>query len=170
MIHWGQGTIRLVCVLGGVLGLAMVAQAPEDPVPPPPVPRRPPPVETSAYMDLDRPSLIAKGRNLFRVHRSPALSRYDPRATLEARMKTAEPPPPRIPRPGLELRGIIAGPEPMVLVSVTDAPGTLVLSVGDSIAGVVVHRISPDSVVFAHPDTAWTFMIAEPWDSTGAVR
>lgn len=67
-------------------------------------------------------------------------------------------------RPGLSLSGIIAGRHPAALLDgVPGHDGSVLLQLGDTVAGLRLRRVGADRVVVTGMDTTWTLTLRQAW-------
>ena len=97
----------------------------------------------------------------FRLDRRPASRGYQ--ATSDG-VATSAPPPSR---PALVLKGIIGTGRPTAWIALLDGvPGhgeTTVVHDGDTIGGLRVRHVGPDTVVVAARDTSWRLTVRREW-------
>jgi len=66
-------------------------------------------------------------------------------------------------RPNLVIKGILWGPDPLVLLDgLPDGLPQRLLRVGDTLGGLRVHKISPTSAVIKGMDTTWVLVLQRP--------
>jgi hypothetical protein len=156
------GALRVLLLIGGVLGLIALVRVVAWPLAP---------IELHASVDataapLPRPAVSAAqaesvsaivARDPFRIGRLPAITAYDP-------VRLAQPVVPPPPRPQLILVGIVSGTDASAVVEgLPGVEGSRVVRVGDVVAGLQIKQIGTNRVVIAGMDTTWVLEVREPW-------
>ena len=94
----------------------------------------------------------------FRLIRRPAAAAYQVGGTDVAADA------PVTQRPVLSLSGIIAGRHPAALLDgVPGRTGSVLLQLGDTVAGLRLRRVGLDRVIVTGMDTTWTLTLRQPW-------
>jgi hypothetical protein len=116
-------------------------------------------MQAIALREAEKSASALRQHDPFRVDRRPTDVRYNPWATI-----AAAPPPARPPRPPLAVGGIVGGPPWNALVlGIPGREGGALLSVGDTLAGIRVLRITRDTVYLAGLDTTWALTQRRTW-------
>lgn len=94
----------------------------------------------------------------FRLTRQPATPYQLGRPDLQ-------PDAPQPPKPVLSLSGILLGARPAAVIDgIPGHDGSVLLQVGDTIAGLRLRRVEKDRVVITGMDTTWTLKVREIWN------
>lgn len=107
----------------------------------------------------DADSLAASARALadgdpFRLDHRPTAVAYRPE--LEGVT-----PPPRPPKPVLVVEGVVG--RSALLDGVPGRPVTALVHAGDTLGGLRVRRITPDTVIVSDADTTWRLIVRRLW-------
>ena len=117
-------------------------------------------MKPASMRDPAKAAVALRDRDPFRVDRRPTDVRYNP---WEPAGPVA-PPPARAPRPALSIGGIVGGPPWNALVQgIPGREGGALLSVGDTISGIRVVRITRDTVYLSGLDTTWALTQRRTW-------
>jgi hypothetical protein len=94
----------------------------------------------------------------FRLDRHPAAVPYRPDSDAVAA------PVIRTPRPSLVLQGIVGGKRWAGLVAgIPGREGAVLVHAGDTLGGLTVRRVGPDTVVVGASDTTWRLTVRQAW-------
>jgi len=116
------------------------------------------PPTASMMRDIDVASVSLVDADPFRAPRHPSPVEYRPE------LEGAPPPPPRQPKPGLSVTGIIGGPPWSVVVEgIPERPGSTVVQQGDTLGGLKVRSVKRDTVVITGMDTTWRLIVRRAW-------
>lgn len=122
------------------------------------IPIRAQAAEQAAPSDADALAAAVITTDPFRATRRPSPLAYRPE------LEGAPPPPPRAPRPGLAVSGIIGGPPwSAVLEGVPGRESGAVVRAGDTLGGLRVRAVRPDTVVITGTDTTWRLIVRRAW-------
>lgn len=112
----------------------------------------------STMRDIDVASVTLIDGDPFRAARHPSPAEY--RLELEG----APSPPPRPPKPGLSVTGIIGGPPwSAVVEGIPGRQGSTVVQQGDTSGGLRVRSVKRDTVVITGMDTTWRLIVRRAW-------
>lgn len=118
--------------------------------------------DTAGGISTASDSLLAEAvrRPMFRMGRRPAAVPFDPERTDARELAAA----PAVPKPALQVSGIVWGAEPAVVIEgLPGVEGPTVLRKGESVSGIRVLRIERERVLLRGLDTAWSLSVREPW-------
>lgn len=106
---------------------------------------------------LMRAANVATDADLFRSARRPSPVAYRPE--LEG-----APPPPRPPRPALQVTGMVGGPPwEAVLEGVPNRDGSVLVHSGDTLSGLRIRAVHRDTVIIEGLDTTWRLTVRRAW-------
>ncbi len=157
--------MRLRLALGGVLSLGTLLAVRLLAFPlvrarlPAPARSEPTFLRNDRPVDTYSVAAATVSRNPFRLSRRPAAAAYDP-------LRLAEQTAPPVPKPVLQLAGIVweGGRDPTALVEgLPGVEGVRVVRVGDVVAGLRIWGITADAVRITGLDTTWVLRVREPW-------
>jgi hypothetical protein len=97
---------------------------------------------------------VAAEADPFRLDRRPALVRYRP--DLEGVV-----PPPKPPKPTLVLEGLVG--HAALLDGVPGRSATVIVHARDTLGGLLIQRVSRDTVVVSSADTTWRLTLRHAW-------
>ena len=107
---------------------------------------------------LARAAAVTVQRDPFRLARRPSDVAYSPD------LAGAPPPPPAPPKPTLTLKGVVGGPPwQAVLEGIPGRDGGVLLGKGDTLGGLKVQAVGPDTVVVRGMDTTWKLTVKRAW-------
>lgn len=133
------------------------ARAPQPPGAPSALPRIAAGERTSS-VDANSAANTLIATDPFRTARHPSPVAYRPE------LEGAPTLPSRLPRPALAVSGIVGGPPwSAVLEGVPGRGGGAVVQAGDTLGGLRVRAVRPDTVVITGMDTTWRLTVRQAW-------
>lgn len=112
----------------------------------------------SMMRDIEDAAVSLPETDPFRAARRPSPIAYAPDRV------GGPPPPPRAPRPGLSVSGIIGGPPwSAVLEGIPGQQRSTVLHPGDTLGGLRIRAVRRDTVVITGLDTTWRLSVRRTW-------